>query len=301
MDNKIILPQELQYKQVAEVIVITGKAGSGKTTLACTANNAVLMDFEGGSQRAGALTSIFVPTTFRECVDIVGDVVNQGYKTVVLDTALGLITYCITEIRQQPKCCQRDGITPTQLCWGRVKQAIISLVTLFVSKGVSVVILAHLKEGENRELIPDSPGRALDEIIKMCNYIGRLYSENDERLISFKNDELFPVGKGVGENGKVYPIPNLSNDPFFFADLLNELHSENKKQYDTVIDVKRKLTPLIEQIRQADTIDSANALIVEFSKIGNVGLKKSANWILWTKALKNGWTFSKDKGCFTGE
>ena len=67
------------------ILVLYGQPGSGKTSIATTANNPVSIDCDRGSDRAVQIIDTLVANKWTEIMESVADL--SPYKTVVVDTA----------------------------------------------------------------------------------------------------------------------------------------------------------------------------------------------------------------------
>lgn len=131
-----------------------GRNGSGKTTLACSfPKPLLLLGFEDGTKSVRRVDGVkfFRVWNTEDIREISRGVVEQGFKTVVLDTATSLQDLVLKEIMNL------DDI-PVQLAWGTVTQKEYQaraektkeLMRLFIDLAdrnpVNVVILAQEKD-----------------------------------------------------------------------------------------------------------------------------------------------------------
>jgi len=123
-------PSELEVNPALSALIY-GNPGSGKTTLACSAPNAVLFDFDGGVNRLNGAHQI--PTvqvhTWEEAVEALNEVKSSTeFQTIVVDTVGKMLAYMEEYIkRTDPKKRKTDGSLSLQ-GYGTRKQMFINFI-----------------------------------------------------------------------------------------------------------------------------------------------------------------------------
>lgn len=196
-------------------MMLFGGTKTGKTTLACSFPKKLMLigtmgTLEDGtmsvsdiSEREGTFFPLYQSTELDEICDVV---VEDGYKTVVLDTGGGLQDLILKEhlgLDQAP--IQKFWGLADQKDWqvigAQTKERLRKLLSLSMDHGINVVIIAHerdfRKEDEKKSLDLCSPfiGAALTPTVAgwlngVCDYIGHTFVR--ERMV----EKTVKIGKG---------------------------------------------------------------------------------------------------------
>lgn len=270
---------------VSRVILnLYSEPGLGKTTLACTAEKPLLFDFDGGSHRAKNR-----PETVR--VERWDDVVNMeasdfaGVKTVIVDTAgraLDILTPAI--IRLDPKFGRKSGALSLQ-GYGELRSTFLGWLNMLKSYGLDVVTVCHSEEQKRGDEVItrlDVQGGSKQEIYKSADAMGRLYLENNKRILNFSPTDV-AFGKNPGELPPL-DVPDYRTTPDFLSQViasikskLNELtaaqaaaaaaQGEWKGKFEAALTAD-DFTALMDPVRNADKSisDSIRPLMIQIAK-----------------------------------
>ena len=142
-------PSEIAIKQTLSALVY-GQPGIGKTTLGCSAPNAVLFDYDGGVQRINGAHQ--VPTVqitgWEETADALKEIEDTmpECRTIVIDTVGKMLDYMSASIiRNDPKMAQRDGSLSLK-GYGVRKNMFVNFLRQVSLMGRNVIFIAHEKE-----------------------------------------------------------------------------------------------------------------------------------------------------------
>lgn len=196
------------------VVVIYAQPGIGKTTLAYTAAQPLLLDFDRGSHRApnrgdSVQISQWTDMTRMDEEDL------RGYSTVIVDTggrALDILEQHL--VSKNPKLRNRAGQLTLQ-GHGERKAMYAAWVKRVRSLGKDVVIVLHSEEqqadGELVERIDMTRGPR-NETYRIADVMGRLHLVNDKRRFTMApSDTAFgkdPAGLGHIEIDDINANPN---------------------------------------------------------------------------------------------
>ena len=92
----VVTPNEMDFSNKNFSMIISGSPGIGKTTLALSAPNPILVDFDGGISRVKARhrKTTIVGDTYEEVLkDLETSSAVKAAETIVIDTGGALITY----------------------------------------------------------------------------------------------------------------------------------------------------------------------------------------------------------------
>lgn len=190
-------PSELEVKQTITMLVY-GQPGVGKSTLGCSAPNAVLFDYDGGVQRInGAHKTLTVQIrSWEDTNQALEEITNEmpEVQTIVIDTVGKMLDYMSEYIiRNNSRMSKSDGSLSLQ-GYGLRKQMFIDFVKKTGILGKNVIFVAHEKEekrGEETVKRPDIGGSSANDLIKELDLVGYMQMLGKERTISFNPTEFF--------------------------------------------------------------------------------------------------------------
>ena len=207
------------------LMLIYGRTGVGKTTLAGTAKNAIVFDCERGSYRSIRSANVLDIPNIETATKYADDPDLAAYDTVIVDSFYGLIQLSIDYLhRTNPTMMQRDG-TPHLKGWGTVTQSVVRLLEKFINSGKDVVCISHLstskKKGSDEDFYsPEIQGGARKFVEKMFSFIGYLSNEKEGLVLSFLADSHKEY-KNSHEALGSYIVPNVNQNPNFLAEIIH--------------------------------------------------------------------------------
>jgi hypothetical protein len=175
-------PADLKVSPKVKALIY-GQPGVGKSSLALSAPNPVLLDFDGGVQRVNG--AFQVPTLQVENWTQVNDALAEIEKgefpcdTIVIDTAGKMLDYMGADIiKSQPKYGKADGSLTLQ-GYGVRKSMFINFLKRVAIMGKHLVFVAHEreeKEGEIKVIRPEIGGSSAGDLIKELDLVGYMQS-----------------------------------------------------------------------------------------------------------------------------
>ena len=198
-------------------ILLAGPPGIGKTTLALSSPNPLLIDADHGLDRLSAAhrTAYIQPTDYAEILDDLVAENLRDFETLVFDTG-GQLIKLIGQwaIQQNPKNGQSDGTLALKGygAVGREFERLIKYCRDELKKHIVVVFHAkEEKEGDNTKLRLLVEGQTKDNVWQPMDLGGFVEIENNKRILGLSNcDKYFAKGTH-GVNGKK-TIPELKPD-----------------------------------------------------------------------------------------
>lgn len=195
------------------IITLYGVPGSGKTSVAATADHALLIDTDRGFDRAiERAEGTLAVQKWQDVLDVLPDVHN--FKTVILDTAKG----CLDDFCQPYVCEKNYKLKSERLAlkrYGAMADEFGNFINRLQQAGVSIFIICHDKEGQDGDTIchrPDCTGQSKELIIRKSDQVGYVHVQNGRRVITFgMRDNL--VTKDVAGLGDVQ-IPDFGTPDF---------------------------------------------------------------------------------------
>lgn len=232
----ILKPTEMDFSDKNIIMIISGLPGTGKTTLALSAPDVLLIDTDEGLARVNPKhrKDASVCKTYEE---ILADVkaAEGTYKTIVIDTCGALIEYMKDwAMRTDPKASKKDGGFSLQ-GYGTIKTEFTRL-SAELRKKFNVIFLFHenmTKQDETvfYELVVEGATRTL--VYQPADLAAHLFIQNGRRYLGFTPTEQYSAKSAYGIKGLV-EVPELKEgDPNdfltkLFAKVRQNLANESK-------------------------------------------------------------------------
>lgn len=226
-------PSELKHNQPISCLIY-GQPGTGKTTLALSADKPVLIDLDRGLYRVEKrfqCPSLQVEN-YQQILDLLKSGELAPFNTIVIDTLGKLVDRMGDYVaRQNPKFKQGDG-TLSMKAWGAIKVQFIALVKQIFNSNKSVIFVAHEKEdkdGDVRFVRPDVSGSSGKDIVKELDLMGYMEMKGNKRTVSFTPSEKY-YAKNALNLQPVIEIPDTASGNTFFQDKIVAAVAEKRRQ-----------------------------------------------------------------------
>lgn len=302
----IIKPTEMDFSDKNIICIISGLPGTGKTTLALSAPDVLLIDTDEGMARVNPAhrKDASICKSYEE---VLADIkaAEGTYKTIVVDTTGALIEYMKDwAMRVDPKASKKDGGFSLQ-GYGVIKSEFIRL-SAELRKKFNVIFLFHenmTKNGDDGvfyELVVEGATRTL--VYQPADLAAHLFIQNSRRYLGFTPTEQYSAKAAYGIKG-IVEVPELKDgDPndFFtklFAKVRENLAAESKSlapQQEAYEAAMAEATRIIQFVANPDDIAGAAEKIkaiphaLTSEKEAKAMLKKRVADlnIVWDKAAK---------------
>ena len=243
------------------IIVLYGVPGSGKTSLATTAENPLVIDTDRGYDRAVQRVDTLTAQKWRD-VMAEYDTIKE-YKTVVVDTAKSVLDdYLAAYVCEQ----NYKLKTNTLKRFGQMAEEFKQFVNFLRSNGSDIVFICHDKETQEGDTIkhaPDCTGQSKDLLIRIADQVGFVFISNKQRVINFEPLDNF-VGKNVAQLGQI-PIPDAPSKEFdtCMADIIKTVKKAIQSKSEAQRKAQEQLAALREALAAAETEDDVENLMKE--------------------------------------
>jgi len=264
----IVKPEAMNFSDKNIIMIISGLPGTGKTTLALSAPDVLLIDTDEGMVRVNPAhrKDASICKTYEE---ILADIkaAEGTYKTIVIDTCGALIDYMKDwAMRTDPKASKKDGGFSLQ-GYGVIKSEFIRL-SAELRKKFNVIFLFHenmTKQDESvfYELVVEGSARTL--VYQPADLAAHLFIQNGRRYLGFTPTEQYSAKSAYGIKG-IIEVPELkegdANDFLtkLFAKVRKNLSEEaatagvEQKQYEEVM---KRCKVLVDGISDPDSAYNA--------------------------------------------
>lgn len=293
-------------------ILLSGVPGSGKTTLALSSKNPLLIDIDKGVDRVEVRyrSDVDRVATYDELVsDLQSEAIKQ-YDTIVVDTGGKLMEEIIKPkvIKDNPKNGQSDG-TLALKGYGVAYKIWQNLVRLISSLGKDQIWVFHTTENQVKVGGDDVvayrlqiEGKARQEFWNDVDLGGFLEIVGEKRILHFKQCERYFAKGNHGITGD-YEVPildkNSKND--FMSKLINKYREninaeENAEKKDNNIygETMKKGKSIIE------SENDLNKALSEIASLNHVSTTKQELFAkLNQKAKEKGFIYDKTSKAFT--
>ena len=241
----IVKPENMDFSSKNLIMIISGLPGTGKTTLALSAPDVLLIDTDEGMARVNPAhrKDASICKTYEE---VLGDIkaAEGTYKTIVIDTCGALIEYMKDwAMRTDPKASKKDGGFSLQ-GYGVIKSEFIRL-SAELRKKFNVIFLFHENmtkngdEGVFYELVVEGSTRTL--VYQPADLAAHLFIQNGRRYLGFTPTEQYSAKSAYGIKGLI-EVPELNDgDPNdFLTKLFAKVRANLAKEADELAPEKAK-------------------------------------------------------------
>lgn len=276
---RIIEPNEaIQVTHVA--VLLYGDPGVGKSTIANTSKDPVVLDFDRGAHRAHNRRRVIQPDNINEAV-LWLEAHAAEFGDVVVDTAGRMLDMMSVEIiRDNPK--MGNGGALSMQGWGVLKTRFVAFRNRITSLGKDLILLAHAKEekdGEVRILRPDIQGGSQAEVLKASEFVGYMTTVGGKRVLNFS-----PTDSSIGKNPCQWErmeVPHYATSPAFLADLLADGKAKLGQIGESAKELDRNIADWRARLEEAAEPETLNVLLKSFTKTGPSATLKAAVWALF--------------------
>lgn len=240
-------------------MVLYGVPGVGKTSIANTSENPLLIDTDRGSTRASNRVDTLVVSTWEEVIDAKPDM--KSYKTIICDTARSISEDFLEDyvIKKNYKL-----KTNSLKRYGEMGSEFKSFVNYLRSNNSDIIFVCHDKETTEGDIIrhaPDGMGQAKDLLLRIADQVGFITMVNGKRTIVFD-----PTDTSVGKNVAQIPptvVPDCNSSEFmnFAANLIKQVKLKTIAKTEEQVKAQAQLEEATAKLESAKTLKDANELI----------------------------------------
>lgn len=276
------------------IMVLYGVPSSGKTSVACTAENPVLIDTDRGYDRAVTRVDTLTASNWEDIQSSMEDL--KGYKTIIIDTAKAMLDDYLWDYTQR---------LDARLARNQMKHfgAIGDRFKEFISKirsfGADLIFICHDKQGGDDIVThePDCTGSSKNLLNRMADQEGYVFIDTTDN----KRKIAFGIAGNIVSKDTAglctVEIPDAITDPEGFNTFMQVVvartkaaivgHSENNEAYFKAID----------KLHEVDSLDKANDLL-KLTKTLAKNFQVPFFTLATAELKKKCYEFDKTKKCF---
>lgn len=277
------------------VIVLYGVPGSGKTSIATTAETPVIIDTDRGSDRAAQVADTLIANSWNDISTATDEL--HAYRTIVVDTAKSMLDDFLSVY----VCEQNYKLRTNSLKrFGEMASEFSAFVGKLQASGSDIIFICHDKETSEGDIIkhsPDCTGSSKDLLLRKADQVGYVSLINGHRTISFDPRDNF-VGKNVAQIHDT-EIPDASTPEF--ATFMATIIAKVKDSIRNKTEAQRKANELVAKLRaELDAVDDekkADALLAECKELPTV-MKKPFFMEINVALTGKGFAYDKETARF---
>lgn len=227
----IVKPQDMNFTEDNIIMIISGLPGVGKTTLAFSAPEPVLIDVDNGVKRVNPAhrKDAVMVKTYEELLLDMKTPEFQKYKTVIIDTTGAFIDMLKDwAMRNDPQASKKNGGF-SQQGYGIVKSEFLRF-SAELRKTHNVIYLFHTSKSKDKDgFVYDlmCEGAAREIVWQPADLGAYMQIIGDERFLCFTPTQEYSAKSSYGIKGMI-AVPELSDEePNNFLEKLFETVKSN--------------------------------------------------------------------------
>lgn len=307
----VVQPYEMNFSDKKFSMIISGSPGIGKTTLALSAPNPVLIDFDKGISRVNAQhrKTTIVSDTYEEILKDLNTPEVAAAETIIIDTGGSLISYLQDwAMRSNPRVNKQNNGAISLKGYGAVATEFNHFTDrLKVAMNKNVIYIFHTVEEKDRDTVKQRllcEGKARNTVWQPCDLGCFMQMVGEERVLGFTPTEEY-FAKGCYGISGTRKIPKLSaNTPNDFLTRLFEEARQNiadeskvfekdKEQYDAAM---KEVSLIIETIKDADTANRAAGAMKDVKHV--LTSNRESRALFRAKITELGLVYNKEAGTY---
>lgn len=255
-------------------VLVYGDPGIGKTTLAFTAPNPLLLDFDRGLHRASHRKDALQFDSWLDLIDSSDalDKLISQHETIVIDTAGTMIEAMQAYLVRSNPALQRNGIK----LWGETKKLFQDFYLPLKLSGKNIVYIAHAKEkdeGDIRIKRPLIPGSSYDLLMQACDLVGYYTMVNNQRVLTFDLTDNITAKNCASiapvKIGSLHDMQTSLTDIILSAKTSIAVRSKDQEEAIALVNI---------WVAKAEAAKDPNKFVTQLSKEGLADAVKRTVW-----------------------
>ena len=304
----IAKPEEMTFDSKKFSVLLYGPPGVGKTTLALSAPDPIIIDFDRGMSRVKAQhrkPAIFC-NTYEEVLTDLESPEIKDFQTIIVDTGGSFVSFLQDwAMRTNPAVNKQKNGSISLKGFGAVKAEFVRF-TNYVKDVLNknIIFVFHSQEQTDKDGNTQQrlmcEGAAKNIVWTPCDFGGYVQMIGEQRVISFAPEQEFFAKGCHGINGK-YNIPHLgmsdSND--FITRIFDTAKANIAAEDEAFAPIREQYKAIMAQVQVivdgVTDIESANAAVATIPGMEHaLTSKKEASAVLKAKTDALGLKYTKD-------
>ena len=301
-------PQQMTFTDKKFSMIIYGSPGIGKTTLALSAPDPILIDFENGVDRVRAdhrkLT--IVCENYEEVLHDIESPEVRDCQSIIIDTGGSFINYLKDWAMRVKGCRAKDGSFNSLKGYGVVKNEFASFTSrLRDAMHKNVIYIFHADEKADKDGNPQQrllcEGATKNSVWNSCDQM-----LGESRTIAFTPTQEY-FAKGSHGIAGIMPVPdkgiNDTND--FLSNLFDKAKANIAHENDVFAPMQAQYEAVMKQVREIvgaiQTADDANRAAAALPDMQHaLSSKREASMMLNEKAKSLGLKWDGEAKAYRG-
>lgn len=275
----MLLKQPNEITSSAKLVgLFYGQPGVGKTTIALSAPNPVIIDTDKGLHRVKKQHQCpaLQPKKYDEVRQLINSNEVDEFDTIVIDTLGALVDLMLNASSKR-------GLQK----WGDVKEWFASLIATLKAKGKHIIFVAHelekLEDDITKKRI-DVAGSSGRDLLKHLDFMAYLQMGNKGRVVNFNPTDSFYAKNTINAPNSVAFEIEAGNT--FFEDVIMTSYKDKLAEEEQAIEkakqVDEEIDAMLEMVDGAETLNQAIERVKAMEHIN--GSKLRARNALMAKA-----------------
>lgn len=307
MSNIFEKPCELNENRPLQCLLY-GKPGVGKTTLALSAPNPLLIDLEDGIYRVEERfrkTRLKI-SDYRQLLDVFkeNDSLNElkKFESVVIDPYGKLVLLIGDWLMKQNNSYKNKEGTLSLQGWGALKVQVGILMRTLYSLNKNLIFVCHETEEKdsrgNKYIRPNISGSGKD-VISDIDLMGYVFTEGNKRVVGFSPRDEYHAKNSFGLD-EIIEIPSTGHGNTFFSDkVIPEINKKRINQKNLLEKYNQSIEEVKKHLEMVTTPHDLDIILENLDKKEMIWdnimiFKKSLN----EKAKAMGAVFNKETRIF---
>lgn len=290
MPIKVIKSNEvMEVKNIC--MTIYSQPGLGKTSLAFTSINPLLIDFDHGSYRAVDRGDVVAAEKWSDVAGISQEDL-EDYDTIVIDTVGKALDALSNHIIQENAKLGYGGAL-NQQGWGQLGIKFSAFLRRLKGFGKDIVLISHMDEKADGDSIKERlkiQGGSKDLVLTDSDVIARISISNKQRYLVFSATET-SFGKDPAQMDHVL-IPEGSSDKFssFLGNIITQTKEKLNELSADQLELKGEIQWFKDRLPEIFKAEEINLLISRAKKAG-----RDVSKLLVDRADELGFEFDPDQ------
>lgn len=241
------------------IILLYGSPGCGKTSVANTSKNPILIDTDRGADRAAMRVDTLMASKWMDIENEKESI--KTYDTVILDTCKS----CLDEYISDFVVSQNYKLKSNTLKrFGEMAEKFKDFVNFLRQNQSDIIFICHDKEQTEGDVVKHSPectGQSKDLLLRIADQVGYVTMVNGQRTIVFDPTDT-TIGKNVAQ---IPPMAIPTTDSIDFQNCMANIIDKVKKALVNKSEAQKEAQAALEEARkkvsEAKTLKDANDLI----------------------------------------